>query len=113
MTLTERELREFMELNIELGETLALATEKVLDFADKHDLAFPERVTLGHLLKRATSMVNAMRDSPPGKLPVHVSGGSGVVLFGSLLAVLPSSSINRIDSTRASCPRRPRVRIRR
>jgi len=72
MTLTQERLIELEELNTELCETLLIATQKVIDFADKHDLVFPERYALGHLLKRAASTLNAMRDPPPDKLPVYL-----------------------------------------
>jgi len=75
MTLTEEKLIELEELNTEFAETLILATQKVLDFADKHSLEFSERIALGHLLKRAASTLNAMRDPPPHKLPVYPIGG--------------------------------------
>jgi len=80
MTLTEHELRDFMELNLELGETLAVVTQKIFDFADKHDLPFPERPALEHLLKRTASILSAIRDQPPGKLPVYPRGSGPVAI---------------------------------
>jgi hypothetical protein len=46
------------ELNLELLETTAIAAKTVLDYSNVHRIAFPERRVLGHLLKRAASILN-------------------------------------------------------
>ena len=56
MTGTDNE--RLRELNIELLETVALAARTVLDYTEKNHIPFRERFVLGHLLKRAASILD-------------------------------------------------------
>jgi len=58
--LSESERIRLEELLLELLETTTLATQKVIDFADRNNITFPERKTLGHLLTRAGSTIHEL-----------------------------------------------------
>lgn len=60
MKSSGKELQNLQELSIELLETSALVASKMLEFVERNHLDFPERRALGHLLKRAASLLHEM-----------------------------------------------------
>jgi len=56
--MTQEELARIKTLSIELLEITAVVGQKLLDFADRNNIAFPERYTLGHLLRKATLLLH-------------------------------------------------------
>jgi hypothetical protein len=56
---------ELEETTVDLLETLIIVGQKLLQFADKNRIEFPERETLIHLLIRAKSLVADISLSEP------------------------------------------------
>lgn len=91
MTVGEKSLQELYDLNIELMDTLIVASRRFLDYCKEHDIAFEGLDGFGRLMCKASRICEeidrpyhknpviseAQKDDerPPDKLPVYLQGG--------------------------------------